>query len=103
MYYIMYLYTPLALQWSDLNCDSCVLVNNTQQHYTTALEYIKLPMYMLFLWRLYSMVLRTATSLLEALEGVGPENLSLVPFQGPPLPCPLVIMLHASKPLRIAP
>ncbi len=25
--------------------------NNTQQHYTTALGYIKLPMYLLFLWR----------------------------------------------------
>jgi hypothetical protein len=48
--------------------------NNTQQHYTTALEYTKLPMYQLFLWRLYIMVLRGATSLLGALEGVGPEN-----------------------------
>ena len=37
--------------------------NNTQQHYTTALGYIKLPMYQLFLWRLYIMVLRGATSL----------------------------------------
>jgi hypothetical protein len=25
--------------------------NNTRQHYTTALGYIKLPMYLLFLWR----------------------------------------------------
>jgi hypothetical protein len=25
--------------------------NNTQQHYTTALGYINLPMYLLFLWR----------------------------------------------------
>jgi hypothetical protein len=48
--------------------------NNIQQHYTTALGYIKLPMYQLFLWRLYIMVLRGATSLLGALEGVGPEN-----------------------------
>ena len=32
-------------------------------------------MYQLFLWRLYLMVLRGATSLLGALEGVGPENL----------------------------
>jgi hypothetical protein len=31
-------------------------------------------MYLLFLWRLYLMVLRAATSLLGALEGVGPEN-----------------------------
>jgi hypothetical protein len=54
--------------------------NNTQQHYTTALRYIKLPMYHLFLWRLYLMVLRGATSLLGALEGVGPENLD---FFGP--------------------
>jgi hypothetical protein len=54
--------------------------NNTQQHYTTALGNIKLPMYQLFLWRLYLMVLRGATSLLVALEGVGPENLD---FFGP--------------------
>jgi hypothetical protein len=40
--------------------------NNTQQHYTTALWNIKLPMYQLFLWRLYIMVLRGATSLLGA-------------------------------------
>ncbi len=53
--------------------------NNTQQHTTTALGYIKLPMYQLFLWRLYLMVLRGATSLLGALEGLD----SLVPFQGP--------------------
>jgi hypothetical protein len=31
-------------------------------------------MYQLFLWRLYLMVMRGATSLLGALEGVGPEN-----------------------------
>jgi hypothetical protein len=55
--------------------------NNTQQQYTTALGYIKLPMYQLFLWRLYLMVLRSATSLLGALEGVGPRFASLVPFQ----------------------
>ncbi len=42
------------------------------QHTTTALGYIKLPMYQLFLWCLYLMVLRGATSF--AL---------LVPFQGP--------------------
>ncbi len=47
----------------------------TLQHYTTALGYIKLPMYLLFLWRLYIMDLRAATSLLGALEGMGPENL----------------------------
>jgi hypothetical protein len=35
-------------------------------------------MYLLFLWRLYLMVLRAATSLLGALLGA-----SLVPFQGP--------------------
>jgi hypothetical protein len=43
-------------------------------------------MYQLFLWHLYLMVLKNATSLLGALEGVGPENLNflgplLVPFQ----------------------
>jgi hypothetical protein len=44
----------------------------------------------LFLWRLYLIVLRGATSLLGALEGVGPQLYwaqmaldSLVPFQGP--------------------
>jgi hypothetical protein len=67
--------------------------NTTQQHYTTALGYIKLPMYQLFLWRLNLMVFRGATSLLGALEGVGPENLDFfgpkwqllrsLPFQGP--------------------
>jgi hypothetical protein len=104
--------------------------NNTQQHtttlqhYTTALGYIKLPMYLLFLWRLYLMVLRAATSLLSftrALEGVGSENLNFfgpkwhslcschfraqksLNFQGPPLPMPLVMMLHASKALHTAP
>jgi hypothetical protein len=48
--------------------------NNTQQHYTTGFGYIKLPMYQLFLWHLYIMVLRGATSLRGALKGVGPEN-----------------------------
>ncbi len=56
------------------------LTHNNTQHYTTALGYIKLPMYQLFLWRLYIMVLRGATSWLGALEGVGPENLD---FFGP--------------------
>jgi hypothetical protein len=69
--------------------------NNTQQQYTTALGYIKLKMYQLFLWHLYLMVLRSATSLLGALEGVGPKNLDFLghfrvqkslDFQGPPLP-----------------
>ncbi len=50
---------------------------NTQQQYTTALGYIKLPMYQLFLWHLYLMVLRGATSLRGALEKIetflGPE------------------------------
>jgi hypothetical protein len=46
----------------------------TLQHYTTTLVYIKSPMYLLFTWRLYLMVLRCATSLLKVLEGVGPEN-----------------------------
>ncbi len=57
-----------------------IFYNNTQQHNTTALGYRKLPMYQLFLWRLYLMVLRGATSLLGTLEGVGPENLD---FFGP--------------------
>ncbi len=95
--------------------------NNTQQQFTTALGYIKLPMYLLFLWLLYLMVLRFATSLLGASEGVGSENLDFfgpkwhsicschfraqksLDFQGPPHPMPLVMMLHASKPLHTAP
>ncbi len=70
---------------------------------------------------LYFMVLRGATSLLGALEGVGPKNLDFfgpkwhsfrtwhfraqksLDFQGPPLPMPLVMMLHPSKPLRTWP
>jgi len=49
-------------------------------------------------------------------EGVGPENLDFfgprechfraqksLDFQGPPLPMPLVMMLHSSKPLRTTP
>jgi hypothetical protein len=95
--------------------------NSTQQQYTTALGYIKLPMYQLFLWCLYLMVLRAATSLLRALEGVGTENGAFLgpkwhslrschfraqkslDFQGLPLSMPLVMTLHASKPLRTAP
>jgi hypothetical protein len=61
----------------------------------------------------YVMVLRGATSLRGALEGVGPENrefFSLVlfgfqksrAFQGPPLPMPRVMMLHPSIPLSIS-
>ncbi len=90
-----------------------LLHTTTLQHYTTALMYIKLPMYLLFIWHLYLMVLRCATSLLRALEGVGPENLDFfgpkwyslrsLPFQGPPLPMPLVMMLHTLKPLRTVP
>jgi hypothetical protein len=40
-------------------------------------------MYQLFLCRLYLMILRGATSLLGALEGVGPENLKISTFLGP--------------------
>ncbi len=47
----------------------------------------------------YVMVLRGATSLRGALEGVGPENRDL---QGPYLPMPRVMMLHPSKPLSIS-
>ncbi len=57
------------------------------------------------------MVLRCATSLRGALEGVGPEsrdffgpwngNERSLDFQGPPLPMPLIMMLHASKPLSM--
>ncbi len=52
------------------------------------------------------MVLRGATSLLRALEGVGPENFDFFgpkKVSGSPLPMPLVMMLHPSKPLRTAP
>jgi hypothetical protein len=70
--------------------------NNTQQHYTTAFGYIKLPMYQFFLWRLYLMVLRGATSLLGALEGKsrlfraqisGPKKVLI--FRAHPFQCPL--------------
>ncbi len=74
--------------------------NNTQQHYTTALRYIKLSMYQLFLWRLYLMVFRGATSLHGHWKGWAQKSLD---FQGPPLPMPLVMMLHPSKPLRTTP
>ena len=70
--------------------------NNTQQQYTTAPRYIKLPMYQLFLWRLYLMVLRSATSLLGALEGVGPENLD---FFGPNWPSLRLCHFRARKSL----
>jgi hypothetical protein len=49
--------------------------NNTQQHYTTALGDIKLPMYQLFLWRLYLY--------LSQFFWVQMAFASLVPFQGP--------------------
>ena len=48
----------------------------------------------------YVMVLRGATSLRGALEGVGPENRD---FQGPPLSMPRIMMLHPSKSLHTAP
>jgi hypothetical protein len=66
------------------------------------------------------MVLRGATSLRGALEGVGPENRDFFgpwngtskasaiwaqksqDFQGPPLPMPQIMMLHPSKPLSIS-
>ncbi len=59
--------TPHPLNTSSLNTDARrpPHPSYTQQHYTTALGYIKLPMYQLFLWRLYLMVLRGATSLLD--------------------------------------
>ncbi len=51
-------------------------------------------MYLLFLWRLYLMVLRCATSLLGALEGVGHFRAQKsLNFQGPLLPMPLVMIL----------
>ena len=77
-------------------------------------------MYLLFFMAWYVMVLRGATSLRGALEGVGPENLDFfgpkwhkqsechfraqksLDFQGSPLPMPWVMMLHPSKPLSIS-
>ncbi len=50
-------------------CAKQTLYNSTRVHKTT-----NVPV-QLFLWRLYLMVLRGATSLLGALEGLGPENL----------------------------
>jgi hypothetical protein len=51
-------------------------LNTTTHNRATTLMYIKLPMYLLFIWHF----LRRGTSLLGALEGVGPENLD---FFGP--------------------
>ncbi len=47
----------------------------------------------------YVKVLRGATSLRGALEGVGPENLDFFGHFGP---MPPVMMLHLSKPLSIS-
>jgi hypothetical protein len=54
--------------------------------------YIKLPMYLLFIWRLDIMILIGENPLLGPLEGLGPENLDFfepkwcslhsLPFQG---------------------
>jgi hypothetical protein len=44
------------------------------------LMYIKLPMYLLFTWRLELIILMVAHPLLGSLEGMGPENLE---FFGP--------------------
>ncbi len=58
------------------------------------------------------MVLRGATSLLGAFNFLGPNGTRFagaisgpksLNFQSPPLPMPLVMMLHPSKPLRTAP
>jgi hypothetical protein len=46
---------------------------NTKQHYTTALGYINYQCTSCF-YGAYTLVLRGATSLRGALEGVGPEN-----------------------------
>jgi hypothetical protein len=55
-------------------------LHTTTHNRATTLMYMILPMYLLFIWRLYLMVLKRARSLLEALERVGPENLD---FFGP--------------------
>jgi hypothetical protein len=112
-----YLHTTHTTQLQGYlhNCKDTYLPthNNSQQHTTThnrakTFVYIKLPMYLLFTWRLYLMVLRHAT-----LTFLGPNSTLFarchfraqksLDFQGPPLPMPLVMMLHNSKPLCTAP
>ncbi len=107
--------------------------NNTQQHYTTALRYIKLPMYQLFVVcllsilhlqrRIYFVITIDVPVVFMALVLNGFEGRNLITrgigrgglrschfraqksltFQGPPLPMPLIMMLHPSKPLCTAP
>jgi hypothetical protein len=43
-------------------------LNTITHNRATTLVYIKLPMYLLFIWHLYLMVLRRGTSLLGELE-----------------------------------
>jgi hypothetical protein len=68
-----YLLTRHTIQLQG-NLPTPLTHNNTKQNYTTAFGYIKLPMYLLFLWRLYLMVLRAATSLLGASPSNAPRN-----------------------------
>jgi hypothetical protein len=98
--------------------------HNTQQHTTTihnSTRVHKTTNVPVVFMAWYVMILRGATSLLGALEGVGPENFDFfgpkwhslrlchfraqksLDFQGPPLPMPPVMMLHPSKSLRTAP
>ncbi len=97
--------------------------HNTQLHTTTLHKSTRIHkttnVPVVFMAR-YVMILRGATSLLWALEGVGPENRDFFgpwngtseasaiwaqksPKKGPPLPMPLVMMLQPSKSLRTAP
>jgi hypothetical protein len=87
---------PLSLsQHTQHSCKGTysTYLQTTTHNRATTLVYIKLPMYLLYIWRLYLIVLRRATSLFGAMERVGPENLDffgpkwhslcLLPFQGP--------------------
>jgi hypothetical protein len=115
MGYLQYSILDTSAQDTQHSCKetSPPLLHTATHNNTTTLAYIKLPMYLLFLWHLYLMVLRCATSLLGTLEGVGPENLDFfgpkwhwlrrfrapksLDFQGPGLLMPRVMMLHPSN------
>ncbi len=63
-------------------------------------------MYLLFIWRgmQHHYEGHWKGLALKILTFLGPEMAkSSLDFQGPPLPMPLIMMLHASKPLHTAP
>jgi hypothetical protein len=61
--------------------------NNTQQH-TTTLGYIKLPMYQLFLWRLYLMALILFWAQMDSLRSYHFRHNKVSIFRAHPFQCP---------------